>query len=60
MEVVVLASMVPVWALLGDQSLAGIGQEGRLGRTCIVRRWHLIASLGVRIANMSWRSEMNM
>lgn len=32
MEVVVLASMVPVWALLGDQSLAGIGQEGRLGQ----------------------------
>lgn len=27
-----LASMVPVWALLGDQSLAGIGQEGRLGQ----------------------------
>lgn len=32
MEVVVLASMVPVWALLGDQSLAGIGQEDRLGQ----------------------------
>ena len=32
MEVVVLASMVPVWALLGDQSLAGVGQESRLGQ----------------------------
>lgn len=59
MEVVVLASMVPVWALLGDQSLAGIGLgKADWARTCIVRRWHLIASLGVRIANMSWRSEI--
>lgn len=32
MEVVVLASMAPVWALLGDQSLAGVGQESRLGQ----------------------------
>lgn len=32
MEVVVLASTVPVWALLGDQSLAGVGQESRLGQ----------------------------
>lgn len=32
MEVVVLASMAPVWVLLGDQSLAGVGQESRLGQ----------------------------